>query len=182
MGQLSDSECVELLDKGEGGQGKVFKAFKRASDPTRLMRDLRSLIRQVQELTSGGEETDAAMKLVRLLRTEFERTPWRALKKLHDAADARDAKNADARMRDEINTPRTINHPALLKIVDWPEDDSSGEVLWYVSELHSGGTLEDKQPVYEGDLLAAIRAIRPVVHGVAHLHKNGLVHRDIKPF
>ena len=34
---------------------------------------------------------------------------------------------------------------------------------------------------FTGDLIGALRAIRPIVEGVAKLHQTGYVHRDIKP-
>jgi len=52
---------------------------------------------------------------------------------------------------------------------------------WYVSKFYPNGTLADKIDMFKGNLLEAIKAIRPLVEAVATLHKKGYVHRDIKP-
>lgn len=65
---------------------------------------------------------------------------------------------------------------SLLPILD--SDPSS---KWYVSQYYSGGTLDEHKDLFAGDLPGALKALRPLVAGVAELHKNGIVHRDIKP-
>ena len=70
----------------------------------------------------------------------------------------------------------TIVHPNLLKILDV---DSDAE--WFVSQFHPNGTLADNQHRFVGNFAAALRAFRPLVEGVAELHKQGTIHRDIKP-
>ena len=55
------------------------------------------------------------------------------------------------------------------------------DLSWYVSKFYPNGTLADKIDMFKGNLLEAIKAIRPLVEAVATLHKKGYVHRDIKP-
>jgi serine/threonine protein kinase len=99
-----------------------------------------------------------------------------ALKELHDAKDARDNKNAEERLRREINAMSAVNHPNLLKIID---SDPDGK--WYVSPFFSQGTLSDDGTRFKGDFIGALKAVRPLIEGVAKLHDENIVHRDIKP-
>jgi len=52
---------------------------------------------------------------------------------------------------------------------------------WMVTEYLSNGTLEDHLSEYRGSPALALKAFRSVVNTVAELHKEGIVHRDIKP-
>jgi serine/threonine protein kinase len=66
--------------------------------------------------------------------------------------------------------------PSLLRLLDHDSNE-----LWYVSEYHDGGTLDNHAEKYKGSLLSVLEDIRPVVDGVVQLHRAGAVHRDIKP-
>jgi len=68
-----------------------------------------------------------------------------------------------------------LSHPNLARIIDYRAEDH-----WFVSRFYPGGSLEREKP-FTGDFVAALRALRPLVEGVARLHKDGLIHRDIKP-
>ena len=99
-----------------------------------------------------------------------------ALKVLHDPKDARDPERAHVRIQNEIKAMSEPTHPNLLKILD---HDPHGK--WYVSQFHPNGSLARNKGRFAGNLPAALRAFRPLVEGVAQLHKMGFVHRDIKP-
>lgn len=174
--QSNNWEQVEKL--GEGGQGTVFKVYRTPRDTMEFTHRLRSAINKTRESTSTGEdELQGALELVRLLRTEFAQGPL-ALKVLHDVDKARDATNARARMRREIKIMREVAHPSLLRIVDASDDEDE---LWYVSEFYEHGTLEDIRSRFTGNVQASLAALRPVVDAIAILHERGIVHRDIKP-
>jgi serine/threonine protein kinase len=101
-----------------------------------------------------------------------------ALKQLNVGEDAREqnAQVAIERMHREISGMRAVKHPSLLAIRDANPDEH-----WYVSEFHPGGTLTDSLGRFAGGFPATLRAVRPLVEGVAELHKAKYVHRDIKP-
>ena len=67
-------------------------------------------------------------------------------------------------------------HPNLLKVVDFNLEEK-----WFVSKYYPNGTLKDRSYWFTGQVERALTAIRPVVAGVATLHRKGFVHRDIKP-
>jgi eukaryotic-like serine/threonine-protein kinase len=79
----------------------------------------------------------------------------------------------------EIKIASQLQSPHILPLLDSGEVDG---LLFYVMPLVDGESL--------GDLLArdgalppseAMRLLREIVDGLAHAHRRGLVHRDIKP-
>lgn len=83
------------------------------------------------------------------------------------------------RFRAEAQTVAAINHPNVVVIHDWGEDE---DVPYIVSEYLAGGSLRA--------MLHAERSLTPsqalvvgleVCRGLAHAHNAGLVHRDLKP-
>ena len=48
-------------------------------------------------------------------------------------------------------------------------------------EYHPNGKLSDTISNFEGNAYESLKAIRPLIEGVALLHKKKWVHRDIKP-
>ena len=99
-----------------------------------------------------------------------------ALKVLHEPQDARDDARAEERIKREIQAMSEISHPNLLKILD---SDTDGK--WFVSEFYEKGSLDKSSDLFTGNPAGALRAFRPLVDGVAELHKADCVHRDIKP-
>jgi serine/threonine-protein kinase len=88
-----------------------------------------------------------------------------------------------ARFRREGRTAARLSHPNVVQVYDAGEDQLDGrEVSYIVMEYVPGGDLgklvEEKGPLEEKEL-ARIGA--DVASGLAHAHKKGVVHRDIKP-
>ncbi len=81
------------------------------------------------------------------------------------------------RFRTEAQAAASLNHPHIMAVYDWGHDD----VPYLVSEYLGGGSLRsmlDQGPLSQSQaLLIGLEALR----GLDHAHKQGLVHRDIKP-
>ena len=99
-----------------------------------------------------------------------------ALKLLHKPKENAGLEKSKERMKEEVNALSKVDHPNILKIIDQKLEDG-----WFVSEYHPGGTLWNHKDRYEGNLVSALEAFRPLVKGVSELHAAKLVHRDIKP-
>ena len=100
-----------------------------------------------------------------------------AIKVLHPAL-AGDA-NFLKRFRAEARAVAALNHPNILQVYDWGEEN--GEP-YLVLEYLAGGSLRQ---VYDtGALLTPQQAVRvglQATAGLDYAHRRGLVHRDIKP-
>ena len=101
-----------------------------------------------------------------------------ALKLLHDASAI--SPLIVARFRREARTAAAIDHPNVVRVVDYHVDPVAGPFL--VMELLLGESLAQ---VMSRGLPMALRDslewLGPVAHALDALHENGLVHRDVKP-
>ncbi|MGD0882947.1 MAG: protein kinase, partial [Acidimicrobiales bacterium] len=83
------------------------------------------------------------------------------------------------RFRAEARAVAALNHPNILRVYDWGEDD--GEP-YLVLEYLAGGSLRQ---IYDtGTLLTPEQAVRIGIEacaGLDYAHRRGLVHRDVKP-
>ena len=79
----------------------------------------------------------------------------------------------------EIEIAAQIEHPHVLTLID--SGDADG-LLYYVMPFVTGESLRDRL-AREGRLpiADAIRLLRDVADGLAEAHRQGLVHRDVKP-
>jgi calcium-dependent protein kinase len=83
----------------------------------------------------------------------------------------------------EVQTLSTVDHPNIIKMIDYYEDINSVHI---VTELYSGGDLytmimnniSDRGCLPEDE---AIEIIKSILESVEYLHKKDIVHRDIKP-
>ena len=88
-----------------------------------------------------------------------------------------------ARFNKEALAAAGLNHPGIVSVYDsGQESTSSGVMPYIVMEFVAGHTLRDI--LHKGERLPFQRAVE-IVEGVltalAYSHKNGIVHRDIKP-
>lgn len=163
---------------GQGGQGTVYKVI-RLQDFNYMRRMVAESIQSMSQPYMRENTNDyfeqyllGTKKLIDLDKPENQG----ALKVLHEPGDARDTKLAADRIRNEIKGMQSQEHPNLLKIIDVDPDSK-----WFVSEFHPNGTLHDSFLDYIDNPLYSLTKFRRLVDGVAQLHKNGIVHRDIKP-
>lgn len=122
------------------------------------------------EIASGG------MGTVWRARDEVLGRPV-AVKVLHDHL-ARDPDLFD-RFRLEAVAAARLTHPAVVRVFDTGVD---GGVCFIVMELFEGNTLESLLKE-RGTLKPeeAARIVRSALQGLGHAHRQGVVHRDVKP-
>jgi serine/threonine-protein kinase len=79
----------------------------------------------------------------------------------------------------EIGIAARLSHPHIVPLIDSGVADG---LLYYVSPYVSGGSLRDRL-VREGQLPVkdALRIAQEVGAGLDFAHRNGFVHRDVKP-
>ena len=83
------------------------------------------------------------------------------------------------RFRAEARAVAALNHPNVLQVYDWGEED---HVPFLVTEYLAGGSLSDL--LSGGALLSPEQAAlvgQQAASGLAYAHQRGLVHRDVKP-
>ena len=82
-----------------------------------------------------------------------------------------------ARFMREIEVCASLNHPNVVKLVDW---GTAGELLYMVQELVTGDTLQDivKEPLSEERFL---QLFIPILSGLGAAHDKAIIHRDLKP-
>ena len=100
-----------------------------------------------------------------------------AIKVLHPAL-AGDA-NFLKRFRAEARAVAALNHPNILQVFDWGEENDEP---YLVLEYLAGGSL--RQVFDTGALLTPEQAVQvglQAAAGLDYAHRRGLVHRDIKP-
>lgn len=79
----------------------------------------------------------------------------------------------------EIGIAARLSHPHIVPLIDSGE---SGGMLYYVSPFVPGGSLRDR---LDGEpqlgLADALRIAHEIGAGLDYAHRNGFVHRDVKP-
>ena len=100
-----------------------------------------------------------------------------AVKVLHEHL-ARDPDLLD-RFRLEAVAAARLNHPAIVRVFDTGIDDG---VCYIVMELFEGTTLQAVL-AERGTLQPeeAARIVGSALHGLGHAHREGVIHRDVKP-
>ena len=173
-------EVVQSISRG--GQGQVYLVREVSGAPNTRDRR-RTLQHAIATLVGAGvesqyEEADTQFAdEIRRIAGESQ-TPQGALKKLLPIEEgaAEDEAAALERMKLELSTLESVDHPALVKVLDSNLDEK-----WFVMEFLERGTLSNHLHKYKGCVIDALRAFRPIVDAVSALHARNVVHRDIKP-
>ncbi|MGH2364374.1 MAG: serine/threonine-protein kinase [Chloroflexota bacterium] len=86
-------------------------------------------------------------------------------------------KRAD-RFRREVEAIRMVNHPNVIKLVDF---DANASPPFLVSEFYSRGNLEGLPLELRQSPQDVFRLFLDICRGLAQAHSVGIIHRDIKP-
>ena len=92
--------------------------------------------------------------------------------------DLRKARKALDRFSHELQSMQRINHPCVLKVLDF---DLEAEQPWLVTEYLLLGSLDRALYAVAGDTWRVLRIARDVASGLLAAHTNGIIHRDVKP-
>lgn len=175
MGNLSDWQKVRPEPLGSGGQSTVYlvrtPARKKARDESfRILKD-----RSGQDLREPAWAMGFAKASADIARDE-DASELGALKMFDPRAAGPDAEEqAVGRMKNEIAVLKQ-KRSGLLKLLDFNESEH-----WIVTEYCHRGTLADHLPRYKGNVKLALPSFFSLVKTVVDLHKESIVHRDIKP-
>jgi len=82
------------------------------------------------------------------------------------------------RFRREIKTIASLEHPAIVPVYDVGEEDG---VPYFVMRYMPGGSLTQWIEKGKFSMEDAARIIERLASALAYAHKNGLIHRDLKP-
>jgi len=171
MRKYGDWEAIEP-PLGEGGQSVVY----RARTPSRVAEREQSF-KLLSQLAGGGLRDLATAE-------HFARASWdlarpdspSELGALKIFKIRQGGAPAEERLKREIAVLRE-GRPRLPKLLDANESEQ-----WLVTEYFPRGTIGKSPFKYMGQPILALRAFRTLVETVAtSLHKDKIVHRDIKP-
>ncbi|MEO6057381.1 MAG: protein kinase [Gemmatimonadales bacterium] len=154
-------------------RARSFRTFPLRSYPIELEQRLQAAVgdqyRILRELGGGGMSRVFLAEEVRLGRQVV-------LKLLPPEMGA--AVNV-TRFEREIQLAARLQHPHIVPLLT---AGASGDLLYYVMPFITGESLRVKL-AREGELpvLETVRILREVVDALSYAHRNGVVHRDIKP-
>jgi serine/threonine protein kinase len=175
-------ETAKEKELGSGAQGKVFLARDTAKfEIGQVALAIKNSVKGIIDTTGPGQplSVSKAHELARQILKYGEADDPRhcgALKLLHQSEKPDEYQKHLGRMKHEVEALGKINHPNVARILDANLDEH-----WFVMEYFPDGALANHLAHYQGELVQALVALRPLVQAVTKLHGSNLVHRDIKP-
>lgn len=106
-------------------------------------------------------ERDVALKLIRLTAFPAE---------MHS--------NILARFEREAKSLARLSHPSIVTVFDYGEHDGAP---FLALEYCPGGDLKNRLTGQPMDWREAIQLILPIARAMSYSHKQGIIHRDVKP-
>jgi serine/threonine protein kinase len=100
--------------------------------------------------------------------------------KIIDKKRLKEQRSLTDRVRNEVYIQQALNHPHILELFDFMEDNVN---VYLIMEYCERGELWSfmkrtlKRPLLEHE---ANKIFLQIVQGVAYLHSNGIIHRDLK--
>ncbi len=101
-----------------------------------------------------------------------------ALKTIMLGEDEQEREEFQMRFFQEAKAAGRLNHPALITIYDFGEEDA---LAYMAMELLDGIELSERMKQGNIPLHEAVSIAMQVAEGLAFAHDNGVIHRDIKP-
>lgn len=171
----TNGDWEEIRPLGKGGQSEVFlvRGPGRVKERANQLDKIRELSGQGFNDSRAQEFADAVSGYVR----EERPSELGALKIYTPRADGPDADSqALSRLEIEIKTLHKSGRSGLLKVIDYDKRER-----WVVTEYYPRGTIKDNPSAFTGNAPLSLASFRDLVEAVAALHKDGIIHRDIKP-
>ena len=103
-----------------------------------------------------------------------------ALKVIQPSAEGEAARVFEERFLAEARIAAALQHPGIVVVHDVGRDPATG-TLFIALELLRGQTLADLAAAGPLDWRTALRLVAQVARALHHAHRQGVVHRDVKP-
>lgn len=89
-----------------------------------------------------------------------------------------DSRETLERFRREAEAAASLDHPNILPIYEVGEAE---DLPFFTMKYATGGTLQQAAPALRDDPPECVRLIAKVTRAVAYAHREGILHRDLKP-